>query len=80
MDGNNGGSNRQNVQLEACNSSNQNQLWQKISVGDGAVRLIKRNAGGFALDGGNGGARGQNVRIFDSSNPSQNLNWIVTPL
>ncbi|WP_159090645.1 RICIN domain-containing protein [Aquimarina aquimarini] len=40
------------------------------------VRMIKRNAPGFALDGGNGGANAQNVYLWSNNGSNVNQQWI----
>ena len=80
IDGGNGGADRQDVFLWACNATNRNQHWQKVPVGGGAFKLIKRNASEFALNGGNGGANTQNINLHASSATSQNLHWIISPI
>jgi len=40
------------------------------------VRIVKRNATGFALNGGDGASNGQNINLFRSNHPSQNLDWV----
>ena len=77
LDGGAGGANRQDVYLWDCRDGNQNQHWLKQSTDSGFVKLIKRNAQGFALDGGTGGADAQNVRMYNSSSDSHNLQWSI---
>ncbi|MEL7192922.1 MAG: polysaccharide lyase family 7 protein [Bacteroidota bacterium] len=75
IDGGNGGSNDQNVYLWTCSANNQNQHWQKVSVGNGHYMLIKRNASGYAIDGGNGGGQNQNVKLWSVNSSNQNQHW-----
>ena len=80
IDGGNGGESNQNVYLWDCGINNYNQHWEKVSTEDGAFKLVKRNASGFALDGDNGGANGQSVELYNSEVSSQNLEWVITPI
>ncbi|MBW1295396.1 trypsin-like peptidase domain-containing protein [Aquimarina litoralis] len=57
-------------------------FWQAMGLGNTGgpsgpiVRMVKRNASGFALDGGNGGANGQNVYLWSNNSTNQNQHWI----
>ena len=77
LDGGKNGERNQNVKLYRCDSSNRNQHWIKSDAGSGYVKLIKRNANGFAINGGSGGRNEQNVNLYDSNASSQNLQWKV---
>jgi len=67
--------NQQWIEIDRGNGYNQNQHWQKVSVGGNAFQLVKRNAPGFALDGGSNGQNGQNIQLWRSGSSSQNLHW-----
>ncbi|WP_378172495.1 T9SS type A sorting domain-containing protein [Aquimarina sp. SS2-1] len=56
-------------------------FWNALGLGNTGisgptVRMIKRNASGYALDGGNGGADGQNVYLWSNSASNINQQWI----
>ena len=80
LDGDNGGATNQSVYLWETNATNQNQQWQKVAVGDGGYKLIKRNATGFAINGGSGGREGQDINLWNSASRNQNLQWYITPI
>jgi len=77
LDGGNGGETGQNLYLWQNNPNNQNQQWEKVSVGGNIYQLKKRNATGFSIDGGKSGSAGQNVYLWGSNSSNQNQHWII---
>ncbi|MDP0491593.1 MAG: RICIN domain-containing protein [Verrucomicrobiota bacterium JB023] len=74
IDGNNGGSDGQNVYLWSHDPNNVNQQWEEIDRGGGYFSYQKRNTN-FSLDGGNGGGNGQNLYLWTTSDNNYNQHW-----
>ena len=74
LDGNNGGSNGQNVYLWRYNQNNVNQQWVEIDRGGGFYSYQKKNTN-YCLDGGNGGGNGQNLYLWRCSSNNRNQHW-----
>lgn len=74
IDGGNGGSNGQNVNLWSYQPDNGNQLWVEINRGSGYYSYKKKNTN-FCIDGGNGGANGQSVKLWTCNANNQNQQW-----
>ena len=78
IDGNNGGSNGQDVTLSASNTSDEGQLWVEIDRGNGFYSYEKYGTN-YSLDGGKDGATRQNVYIWQTSATNQNQQWRKEP-
>ena len=73
LNGGNGGSNGQSIQLSS-DISNNNSTWTEIDRGNGFYSYQKLNTD-HCNDGGGGGANGQNVFLWLCSNNNQNQHW-----
>ncbi|GAA3510882.1 hypothetical protein GCM10022393_25660 [Aquimarina addita] len=74
IDGNWGGSNRQNIFLWSANTNNVNQQWNEIDRGNGYYSYQKSGTN-HCIDGNNGGANGQNVYLWDCGENNYNQHW-----
>ena len=74
IDGNNGGSDGQDVYLYNADERNSNQQWIEISRSSGYYSYQKVNTD-FCLDGNRGGENGQNVYLWNCDAANQNQHW-----